>query len=106
GGLHRAAGTVAEEGTADDGAKRRHGDGEDRLDPDRTIGQEERQQARRERADGEEDREEGRARELEHEERQRGDEPDRVDRHRSESMPFASRRTHARLTMARWHEGP
>ena len=44
-------------------------------------GNEEGEQAGREGADGEEDREERRARQLEHEQRQRGDEPDGVDRH-------------------------
>ena len=55
----------------------------DRLHPDRAVGHEEGEKAGRERADREEDREEGRAGEFQHEQGQRGHEPDRVDRHHS-----------------------
>ena len=51
------------------------------LQPDRAVGDEEGEQTGRERTDGQEDRKEGRARKLEHKQRQRCDEPDRVDRH-------------------------
>ena len=62
-----------------------------RLEPDRAVGEDEGQDAGGERADREEDREERRAGQLQHEERQRGDEPDRVDRHERPSVKSAAR---------------
>src|SRR4051812_8276500 len=84
--LTLATEALAQEGAPDDDSEHRHRDRQDGLDPDRTVGGDEGQQTGRERSDRKEDREEGRAGELEHEERQRSHEPDRVDRHRSESM--------------------
>ena len=59
----------------------RDGDGQDSLDPDRAVGDEEGQQTSREGAGRQEDSKEGRAGQFEHKQRQRRDEPDDVDQH-------------------------
>ena len=67
---------AAEEGPADHDTEQGDRDGHGGLQPDRAVGDEEREQTGRERTDGQEDGKERRARKLEHKQRQRCDEPD------------------------------